>query len=83
MYSVATVACKEKIDEVQFKPGVVMMEQNKTFIMVLNLEMSVSARAHAQMSNLHRTETHLKVLNGGNNWNTVIYIVIAACYELT
>ena len=28
-----------------------MMEQNKTFIMVLNLEMSIAARAHAQMSN--------------------------------
>ena len=56
-----------------FKLGVVMMEQNKTFRMVLNLEMSVSARAHAQMSNLHRTETHMKVPNGGNNWNTVKY----------
>ena len=57
-----------------------MMEQNKTFIMVLNLEMSVSARAHAQMSNLHRTEIHsqMEEITG-----TLLYIVIAACYEVT
>ena len=30
----------------------------------LNLEMSVSVRAHAQLSNMHFTKTHLKVPNG-------------------
>ena len=30
----------------------------------LNLEMSVSVRAHAQLSNMHFSKTHLKVPNG-------------------
>ena len=31
------------------------------------LKISVSARAHAQLSNLHSTKTHFKVLNGRIN----------------
>ena len=38
--------------------------------MAFNLEMIVSARAHVQSSNMHRTKTHLKVPNGGNNVKT-------------
>ena len=38
--------------------------------------MSVSTKAHTQLSNEHRTETHLKVAaNGGNN-KTLLYIYI-------
>ena len=38
------------------------IEQNKAH----NLEMSVSARTQAQLSNLHRTKTDLMVPNGGS-----------------
>ena len=36
--------------------------------------MSVSARAHAQLSDLHLIKTHLEVPNGGNNQHPVMYI---------
>ena len=36
--------------------------------------MSVSTRAHAQFSNMHRTKTHLNVPRGGNDYNTVLYL---------
>jgi len=42
------------------------MEQISTEIMPQNLEVSVSARVHAELSNLHRAKTHLKVPNGVN-----------------
>ena len=41
--------------------------------MASNLEMIVSARAHVQLSNMHCTETHLKVPNGGNNEKTALF----------
>ena len=37
--------------------------------------MSVSTKAHTQLSNEHRTETHLKVANGGNN-KTLLFIYL-------
>lgn len=42
------------------------MKQISTWIMPQNLEVSVSARAHAELSNLHSAKSHLKVPNGGN-----------------
>ena len=38
--------------------------------MAFNLEKIICARAHVQSSNMHRTKTHLKVPNGGNNVKT-------------
>ena len=35
-------------------------------MMALNLEMSVSVRAHAQLSNMRRTKTHLNAPHGEN-----------------
>ena len=49
----------------------------------LNLEMSVYARVHAQLSNLHCSRTPLKIPNGGNNWKTVICIGIATIKVLS
>ena len=50
------------------------MEQNKTLMMPLKLLVSVSARAHELLSNLHRAKTHVSVPNGANNKNSVMYI---------
>lgn len=43
------------------------MEQKKSLIMALKLELSISARAHTQLSKLHLTRTHLKVPDRGNS----------------
>jgi len=49
----------------------------------LNLEMSVNARVYAQLSNLHYSKTHLKIPNGGINWNTLIFIEVATIKVLS
>ena len=40
----------------------------------MNFEWSVSARAHAQFTNTHRTKTQDYVPHGWNNWYTSAYI---------
>ena len=57
----------------QYAPArTVWKKRKKTLIMAFNLEMIVSARAHLQLSNMHRTKTHLEVPNRGNNEKTAI-----------
>ena len=48
--------------------------QNKTRRMALNLEMSVSARAHAQLWYMHRSQTLFHEPHGENSKNTVLYL---------
>ena len=49
---------------------------NKTLITALNFERSVSARAHAQVSNMHRAKIHLIAPHGRYNSSTVLYVYI-------
>ena len=49
------------------------LEESKILIMTLSLEISVSARAHAQLSNMGRTKTHLKVPDGVNKEKTALF----------
>lgn len=50
--------------------------------MTLYLEVSVFARAHAQLSNVYRTSTYLHEPHERNKWNTSIYIKIDSQYYL-
>ena len=50
------------------------MEHNMTCTMALNLEVSVSARAHVQLSNMRHTKTDLNVPHGENNTDAELYI---------
>ena len=61
----------------QYASVIYRMEQNKTLIINLNLAMSISTKAHAQLSNEHGTETHLKVPKEGTDKSIVINIEIA------
>ena len=48
------------------------MEHNKTICH--NLAISYSVKAHAWLSSLHHTMTHLNALHGGNESNNVLYM---------
>ena len=50
------------------------MEHNKSSIMTLHLGRCAATTAHAQLSNVHLTKTHLSVPHEGNNDIIVTYI---------
>ena len=50
------------------------MKTNKSSTRDLSLEMSVLAKARAQLLNMLYISTHQSVLHGDNNYKTVLYI---------
>ena len=56
-----------KFHQIFFAYATCRIEHNINSKIALNHEISVSARAHAPSSTIHRTKTHLDLPQGGNN----------------
>ena len=57
-------------------------EHNTTWIMSMNLDMGVSARAHVQFSNMHRAKAYLNVPHWEHNQSAALYREITTCWKL-
>ena len=51
-----------------------------TLIITVNLQMRVSAKVHAQLSNVHRTNSYLDEPHEINYWNSILGIHMNSCY---
>ena len=56
------------------------MEDKMTLIITVNLQMRVSAKVHAQLSNVHRTNSYLDEPHERNYWNSILGIHMNSCY---